>query len=87
MICIAVVLLLNFMSAIYLFFGLNLAPLSAHFYSSSHLLVSFVCSFDFALQGFGLDFLLVSSLITKTQGTFDSTANLRDRQCPSKLMH
>lgn len=71
MIRIAVVLLLNFLSANLSFFGLNLVPLTAHFHSCSHLLVSFVCSFDFALQGFGLDFLLVSNLITETQGAFD----------------
>lgn len=70
MIRITVVLLLKILSA-NLFFGLNLVSLTAHFFSCSHLLVSFVCSFDFALQGFGLDFLLVNSLIAETQAAFD----------------
>lgn len=41
--------------------------LTAHY----DLLVSSVCSLDLALQAFGLDFLLVSSLLTETQLAFD----------------
>jgi len=48
---------------------LLLFPLPHIFYSCLLLLLGSVCSFDFTLQGFGSDFLLVSSLMIETHSS------------------